>query len=122
MPGEELLIGREAERAALDALAAGARAGDGAIVLLAGEAGVGKTRLARTVLAGSGLEVAMGFGVQEGASAYGPIQQERATRGEDSCCAPARSVSARTAPKHSAPASKEACRGMCECPMCGAAV
>jgi DNA-binding CsgD family transcriptional regulator/type II secretory pathway predicted ATPase ExeA len=73
LPGEELLIGREAERAALDALAAEARAGDGAIVLLAGEAGVGKTMLARTVLAGSGLEVAMGFGVQEGASAYGPI-------------------------------------------------
>jgi DNA-binding CsgD family transcriptional regulator len=73
LPGEELLIGREAERAALDALAAEARAGDGAIVLLAGEAGVGKTMLARAVVAGSGLDVAMGFGVQEGASAYGPI-------------------------------------------------
>jgi MoxR-like ATPase len=67
LPGEELLIGREAERAALRALAAEARAGDGAIVLLAGEAGVGKTMLARAVLAGSGLDVAMGFGVQEGA-------------------------------------------------------
>ena len=73
LPGEELLIGREAERAAVDALAAQVRAGDGAIVLLAGEAGVGKTLLARTVLGGSGLELVMGFGVQEGASAYGPI-------------------------------------------------
>ena len=47
------LIGREPERARLTAaLAAGAR-GQGSLILLSGEAGVGKTRLAEEVLAGS---------------------------------------------------------------------
>src|SRR5919201_1159574 len=67
------LIGREDERRALEELASRAAAGRGAIVLLAGEAGVGKTTLARSVLASSDLEPVKGFGVQEGASAYGPI-------------------------------------------------
>ena len=67
------LIGRERERALLQACVAEALAGRGSLVLLAGEAGVGKTTLARRVLAGSGLEVLEGFGVQGGASAFGPI-------------------------------------------------
>ena len=69
------LFDREHERAALEAQVAEARAGRGSIVLLAGEAGVGKTLLASAVLDGSGLEVVRGYGVQEGASAYGPIAE-----------------------------------------------
>ena len=61
-----LVIGREKERSALEAAVR-----DGSIVLVAGEAGVGKTTLARTVL--GGLDLFAGFGVQEGASAYGPV-------------------------------------------------
>ena len=41
--------------------------------MLVGEAGVGKTALARAALGGSGLDVFEGFGVQEGGGAYGPI-------------------------------------------------
>ena len=70
---EDALIGREPERSALEALVARARAGDGSIVLLAGEAGIGKTTLARAVLADCGLDVVEGFGVQDGGSAYGPV-------------------------------------------------
>jgi DNA-binding NarL/FixJ family response regulator/lipopolysaccharide biosynthesis regulator YciM len=67
------LIGREHERAQLEACLAEARAGRGSLVLLAGEAGVGKTTLARRVLAGSGFTVLEGFGIQAGTSAYGPV-------------------------------------------------
>jgi predicted ATPase len=45
------LIGRERERALLQACVTEAVAGSGSLVLLAGEAGVGKTTLARRVLA-----------------------------------------------------------------------
>jgi predicted ATPase len=68
-----MFVGRESERAALASLAAQAAGGDGSIVLVAGEAGVGKSMLVRTVLADCGLERYEGFGVQDGASAYGPI-------------------------------------------------
>ena len=70
---DQLLIGREREQAQLRAWAADALAGRGSLVLLAGEAGVGKTTLARRALAGSGLEVLEGVGVQGGTSAFGPV-------------------------------------------------
>jgi AAA ATPase domain len=70
---DQLLIGREREQAQLWAWAADALAGRGSLVLLAGEAGVGKTTLARRALAGSGLEVLEGVGVQGGTSAFGPV-------------------------------------------------
>jgi ATP/maltotriose-dependent transcriptional regulator MalT len=73
VPGEDVLIGREGERAALEALARQARRGAGSVVVLTGEAGVGKTTLARAVIAGSGLTLVEGLGAQEGAPAYGPI-------------------------------------------------
>ena len=50
-----------------------ALAGHGSLVLLAGEAGVGKTTLVRRVLAGSGLTVLEGFATPGGASAFGPL-------------------------------------------------
>jgi hypothetical protein len=70
---DQLLIGREREQAQLRAWAADALAGRGSLVLLAGEAGVGKTTLARRALAGSVLEVLEGVGVQGGTSAFGPV-------------------------------------------------
>jgi DNA-binding CsgD family transcriptional regulator len=48
----DALIGRELEQAQLTAARAEARAGRGSLVLLSGEAGAGKTRLAQEVLAG----------------------------------------------------------------------
>ena len=73
MDGPGPLIGRERERAQLDARSSDARAGRGSLLLLAGEAGVGKTALARAALAGSGLAVLEGVGAQTGASAYAPV-------------------------------------------------
>jgi DNA-binding NarL/FixJ family response regulator len=70
---DQVLIGRERERAQLRAWAADALGGRGSLVLLAGEAGVGKTTLVRRALAGSGLEVLEGVGVQGGTSAFGPV-------------------------------------------------
>ena len=67
------LVGRERELAQLQTWSAQARAGHGSLVLLAGEAGVGKTTLVRRALAGSGLEVLEGVGVQGGTSAFGPV-------------------------------------------------
>jgi DNA-binding CsgD family transcriptional regulator len=67
------LIGREREQAQLRACLEEALAGRGSLVLLAGEAGVGKTTLARRVLAGSGLAVLEGFAVQQAPVAFGPI-------------------------------------------------
>lgn len=70
----DVLIGRERERAALAAALATAASGSGGVVLVAGEAGVGKTRLVRAVLAGSGLRVlASGAGVPGGATPYAPL-------------------------------------------------
>jgi DNA-binding NarL/FixJ family response regulator len=70
---DDQLIDREREQAQLQAWAAQAFAGRGSLVLLAGEAGVGKTTLARRALAGSGIYVLEGVGVQGGTSAFGPV-------------------------------------------------
>jgi DNA-binding NarL/FixJ family response regulator len=84
---DDQLIGREREQAQLRAWVSAALDGRGSLVLLAGEAGVGKTALARRALAGSGLQVLEGFGVQGGTSAFGPVvevlrAQRRAAGGE----------------------------------------
>ena len=57
-----MLVGRDAELAVLDALITQAKAGVGGVVLLTGEPGVGKTRLAR-----AGTEHAAGTMVSWGA-------------------------------------------------------
>ena len=70
---DDELIGRDQERAQLQAWANAALAGRGSLILIAGEAGVGKTTLVRQVLANSELQVLTGFGVQGGTTPFGPI-------------------------------------------------
>src|SRR5215813_13112055 len=53
--GDDRFIGRERERAEIAGALAAAQAGRGGLLLLAGDAGVGKTRLAQVALAESGL-------------------------------------------------------------------
>ena len=57
------LVGRDDQLAALDAILAGARGGRGQVALVAGEPGIGKTRLAEEAArraAGAGMQVAWG--------------------------------------------------------------
>jgi predicted ATPase len=67
------LIGRALEQSALTEAIAAAVSGAGGVILVAGEAGVGKTRVVRTVLAGSGLRVLAGSTVPGGTSPYAPV-------------------------------------------------
>ncbi|HET9223168.1 MAG TPA: AAA family ATPase, partial [Roseiflexaceae bacterium] len=67
------LIGRQRERAELDQALAAARLGQGRIVLLVGEAGVGKTRLADECLASSGFLSLKGTASEIASLPYGPI-------------------------------------------------
>ncbi|HEY6681854.1 MAG TPA: AAA family ATPase, partial [Propionibacteriaceae bacterium] len=67
------LIGREREQAQLQVWVTEALARRGSLVLLGGEAGVGKTTLVQHSLANSGLQVIEGFAVQGGTSPFGPI-------------------------------------------------
>ena len=67
------LVGRQDERTRLDELLLRARLGEGAIVLLGGEAGVGKTRFAADVAAGSGALVLRGAPTGGATAPYGPL-------------------------------------------------
>jgi DNA-binding NarL/FixJ family response regulator len=70
---DEDLIGREREQAQLQAWLTEALAGRGSLVLLGGEAGVGKTTLVQRSLVDSGLQILEGFAVQGGTSPFGPV-------------------------------------------------
>ncbi|HEY1330525.1 MAG TPA: AAA family ATPase [Actinomycetota bacterium] len=72
---DDRLIDREREREELSGFLAEALSGRGALLLLAGEAGVGKTTLARAAMDEIGLEPLEGFGIQDGTAPYGPIVQ-----------------------------------------------
>jgi DNA-binding NarL/FixJ family response regulator len=67
------LVGREPEERRLDELLAGARAGAGTIVLLSGEAGVGKTRLTTSLARRAGVPVLRGAAIQDRTPPYGPL-------------------------------------------------
>ncbi|HEY7092529.1 MAG TPA: AAA family ATPase [Ktedonobacterales bacterium] len=67
------LLGREREQAELDRALAAECAGTGGIILLAGEAGVGKTRLLETCVARSGLLALNGEASEPTTPPYGPI-------------------------------------------------
>jgi DNA-binding CsgD family transcriptional regulator len=68
-----VLVGRQSELACLQAALERARGGAGSLVLLAGEAGVGKTRLAAALAAGSGALVLSGRAGRSAASPYAPV-------------------------------------------------
>ena len=68
-----VLIGREDERAWLEEAVAAALAGQGALVLLAGEAGIGKTRLAEEVAAASDALALRGAASPSATLPYGPV-------------------------------------------------
>jgi predicted ATPase len=68
-----VLVGREHERSELAAMVAHARDGRGSLALIGGEAGIGKTALARAVLQDSDLTVFEGAAPQAGAPAYWPL-------------------------------------------------
>ena len=67
------LVGRERERAALEAAVARLRAGEGGLALVAGEAGVGKTRLVEGVLGVGGVVFVRGDAPEQAPAPYGPI-------------------------------------------------
>jgi DNA-binding CsgD family transcriptional regulator len=73
MAGQRPLVGRHAELGRLEEVLERARLGNGSLVLLAGEAGVGKTRLAEHLAGGSGAIVLWGRASNVAPSPYGPI-------------------------------------------------
>ncbi len=78
-PGGTSLLEREAQVAALEALAGAARGGGGRFAVVEGSAGIGKTRLlaeARTIAGAAGMRVLAARGGElEGEFAYGIIRQ-----------------------------------------------
>ena len=73
MPDSAELIGRERERGLLDNRLDRAAAGEGGLLLLAGEAGVGKTSLAEAALGACALLVLRGAGNEQGRTPYAPV-------------------------------------------------
>jgi DNA-binding NarL/FixJ family response regulator len=67
------VIGRERELAELAGVLRHTTEGRGSLLLLAGEAGVGKTRLAEVAVAGAGLVCFRGVAAERGSSPYAPI-------------------------------------------------
>jgi predicted ATPase len=67
------LIGREAEWERLEAAVDAARDGSGRLVLLAGDAGMGKTALAEELAAAAGGAVLRGTGAHGATPPYGPL-------------------------------------------------
>src|SRR5919198_2429876 len=67
------LVGRQAERERLTEAIEKARRGAGSLVLIAGEAGVGKTRLAEEVATAAGLPTLWGRTTHAAAPPYAPI-------------------------------------------------
>lgn len=69
------MIGRERELEELGTILSRAQAGEGSLVLLAGEAGIGKTRLAEAAVAAGRVACLRGAAAQVGSSPYAPIAQ-----------------------------------------------
>jgi DNA-binding CsgD family transcriptional regulator len=76
----EGLIGRERERGALEAALDGAERGAGSFVLLAGDAGMGKTSLAAEVSAASGAIALRGAARRSGTPPHGPLVEALRSR------------------------------------------
>src|SRR5688500_14016645 len=73
MAGSDKLIGRERERRVLDDRLDRAADGAGGLLLLAGEAGVGKTSLAEAALAARTLRLLRSVASEQGKTPYAPI-------------------------------------------------
>src|SRR5688500_13934486 len=73
MATRDLLIGRDEERTFLAEKLDSARAGNGTMVLVAGEAGVGKTRLIQEFTASTSADVLRGAASNDTTPAYGPL-------------------------------------------------
>ena len=67
------MIGRERELEELGEILSRTGEGEGGLVLLAGEAGVGKTRLAEAAVAAARLSCLSGVAAERGSSPYAPI-------------------------------------------------
>jgi DNA-binding NarL/FixJ family response regulator len=67
------MVGRERELRELGAALEAARAGEGSLLLIAGETGVGKTRLAEAAIAADGFAVLRGIASQRGSAPYAPV-------------------------------------------------
>jgi DNA-binding CsgD family transcriptional regulator len=74
------LIGREVELARLEVLAGEADRGRGSLLLLAGDAGIGKTSLAEAVAAGSGATVMRGAASRDTTPPHGPVVEALRSR------------------------------------------
>ncbi|MCK5572705.1 MAG: ATP-binding protein, partial [Bacteroidetes bacterium] len=70
---DRAIIGRGLELEELHRAFDATRGGTGQVVFLAGEAGVGKTRLADEALAQSGLAVFRGKAIEDARTPYGPL-------------------------------------------------
>lgn len=114
MRQKDHLIGRQREHSELLQAFESARQGKGGMVLLAGEAGVGKTRLAEACLAQNGLMVCTGRATEAATPPYGPITAAlrdywRQTPGGQIDCGPLTSYLALLLPEMGQP-SKQADR------------
>jgi predicted ATPase len=104
------LIGRRSELERLESLVADARDGHGAVVLLAGEAGAGKTRLATALARRTDAPVLRGTASQGRTPPYGPLVTALRTHlharpdGLDAC-GPLRGHLARLLPELGVPAA-----------------
>jgi DNA-binding NarL/FixJ family response regulator/tetratricopeptide (TPR) repeat protein len=73
MTRSDPLVGRERELERLGEVLSRTSRGEGGLLLLAGEAGVGKTRLAESAVAAHRLPCLRGIAVERGGSPYAPI-------------------------------------------------
>src|SRR5919198_2927474 len=73
MGRRDSLVGRDRELEELGGVIAAAAAGNGRLLLLAGEAGVGKTTLAEAAIDAAGVEAVRGAASPRGSTPFGPI-------------------------------------------------